>query len=90
MYLQHPQQTGSLIRVHIGPLMFVINTNTGGRTYDETMDARQCLICVTCSDWVSGCTVGNREAMLPFCAKSKAPTEGENGMLGQKQMAVDL
>lgn len=42
-------------------------SHTGGRSHDETMDARQCLICITCSDWMSGCTVGKKEAMVPLC-----------------------
>uniref|UniRef100_A0AAQ5YGD0 Uncharacterized protein n=1 Tax=Amphiprion ocellaris TaxID=80972 RepID=A0AAQ5YGD0_AMPOC len=65
-------------------------SHTGGHTYDDTMDARQCLICITSSDWMSGCTVGRKEAMAPFCHEIKGPHRGENGMLGPKQMAMDL
>lgn len=42
-------------------------SHTGGHTCDDTMDARQCLICITSSDWMSGRAVGKKEAMVPFC-----------------------
>lgn len=42
-------------------------SHTGGHTYDDTMDARQCLICITSSDCMSGHTVGKKEAMVLLC-----------------------
>lgn len=39
---------------------------------------------------VVGHTVGRKQVMAPFCYKIKGPHSVENGMLGPKQMVMDL